>query len=183
MGQALSPLLVDLVRACAVPDVVFNKRVNWEQVVSSAIGYDPPGNPITIVLDKYAGNTAHAVTHHGAHDPLYETCGWLFKDSSKRPSVSPRFANRNNFVEFKIRHDMSGPWAGLPLMTCTYHVRAGTNVLEEGAEPDTVPRTITLPPLLPKGKEALAAAIHEEFIADLLPPKAGVFKKYCCFCC
>ena len=78
------------------------------QIVSSAIGYNPPGNPITAVLDRYAGNKANAITKHGSKDgsadgQLYETAAWLFKDNGTRPSISPRFANRNNFVEFKVR--------------------------------------------------------------------------------
>ena len=89
-------------------------------------------------------------------------------------------------VCMQVRKDMKGPWAGLPLLTCTWHVRKGTAALEDNAEPDTSAFSVTLPPLLPASKGQLADAIHEEFIAPLLPPKGGAMqtlKSTCCFCC
>ena len=150
------------------------------QVVSSAIGYMPPGNAITAVLDKYAGNKAHAVSKgDGAHH-LYETAAHLFKDKETRPSNSTRFANRNNFVEFTMRRDLTGPWAGVPLLAVTYHVRKGTLALDGG--PDTGEHRVVLPPLV-SGKAQLVAALQEEFVAPLLPPVGGgLVSKLCCGC-
>lgn len=152
------------------------------QVVSSAIGYMPPGNGITAVLDKYAGNKAHSVVKGAGQHHMFETAAHLFKDKDTRPSASTRFANRNNFVEFAVRTDLTGPWAGVPLLSVTYHVRQGTLAID--GPPDTREYRVVLPPLV-SGKQQLVAAIQEEFVAPLLPPSGGgggIMSKLCCGC-
>ena len=98
--------------------------------------------------------------------------------SGTRPSCSPRFANRNNFVALTVRVDASGPFKGLPLLQVDYHVRAGTAPVD-GA-PDTSEFTVTLPPLLTGKAGTVADQLQTQFMAPLLPPKPGILSKITC---
>lgn len=153
-------------------------------MVSSAIGYDPPANAVVAVLDKFSGETSRTVIKGDTTTAaLFETSGWLFKHASPKPSISPRFANRNNFTEIVVRTDSMGPFKGVPLLLCTIHVRKETLRTESG-KPDTTGYPITIPPLLGPGMERLAAVLQEEFVDDLKPPlPRSCIGRWCCCCC
>lgn len=155
------------------------------QLVSSAIGYNPPANPVTVVLDQYSGNAPREVIRaQGGGPALYETVAWLFKDKAKRPSISTRFANRNNFCELSVATERSGPFAGMPLLHATYHVRQDT--LATDGPPDTDAFDVVIPPLL-QGNEVkpeVAKLLQDRCLGKLMPPEpANAFYRYFCCCC
>jgi hypothetical protein len=154
------------------------------QVVSSAIGYNPPANAVVAALDRFSGETSRTIFNSDAtRAGLYETSAWLFKHASPKPSISPRFANRNNFTEIVVQTDSAGPFKGVPLLRCTIHVRKETLRTEDG-KPDTTGYPITIPPLVGPGMEQLAAVLQEEFVDDLKPqPPRSCFRAWCCCCC
>jgi hypothetical protein len=154
------------------------------QLVSSAIGYDPPANPVSKVLDQYSGYDASTIVQpQGSKPGLYQTVAWLFHDKKTRPSMSARFSNRNNFCELDVSVASSGQFANLPMLNATYHVRKGllaTDTLDMTSFP------VTIPPLLPAGQltPAVVEAIQAKCVGQILPPKPpNKCMRYSCCCC
>jgi hypothetical protein len=154
------------------------------QLVSSAIGYNPPAPAISKVLDQYSGYAPSTIVEPAGGKPgLYQTVAWLFRHKPTRPSISARFSNRNNFCELSVSVANTGTFAKLPILHATYHVRKG---IMAANEMDMTAFPITIPPLLPLGQvtPAVTNALQEKCIGHIKPPKPpNMCKRYCCFAC
>jgi hypothetical protein len=67
-------------------------------LISSAIGYVPPADGVTTMVDLAGRLSTREV--YSQKPKLYEGQGVMFKN--KKPGISAKFANRNNFIEFEV---------------------------------------------------------------------------------
>lgn len=142
------------------------------QVISSAIGYNPPADAIVRFLDKHSGKPRLVAGEAGKPSAIWENVGTLFADKATRPSCSARFANCNNFVEFQVQTDVAGPLAGVPMLRSTLHV--------SGKEGGFTHHSITIPPLLHDPTPAVSQTLQDDMRRLQQKPES----KLCgCFSC